>query len=185
MVHQAQSFPPIVAPDARVLILGSMPGIKSLAARQYYAHSQNAFWKIMSDLFNAPVDSYVACKRLIISNHLALWDVLKYCEREGSLDAAIRDDTMIVNDFTAFLQKHKTITHIFFNGAKAAQVLKKYALPKLPPESAARISMAQLPSTSPAHAGMNFAEKRKQWSIICSLAGGESISRLSNNNRRR
>lgn len=125
----------------------------------------------MSDLFNAPVDSYVACKKLITSNHLALWDVLQYCEREGSLDAAIRDDTMIVNDFTAFLQKHKTITHIFFNGAKAAQVFKKYALPKLPSETAARLSMAQLPSTSPAHAAMNFAEKLTKWSAVKIVAG--------------
>lgn len=143
-----------------------MPGIKSLAAQQYYAHPQNAFWKILGDLFGADVSDYAARCDLIRRYHLALWDVLKYCEREGSLDAAIRQDSMIVNDFTTFLKRHKAITHICLNGGTAARVFQKHVLPNLPEKIAERLTITPLPSTSPAHAGMRYAEKLAAWSVV-------------------
>jgi len=164
--HRARSFPPVTAQNPRALILGSMPGIRSLKAGEYYAHPQNAFWKIMSALFDMPADSYAARLRIITQNDLALWDVLKYCERTGSLDSAIKNDTIETNDFAAFLTQHKNIRHVFLNGGKAAQEFKRRVLPDLPPEIAVRLTITQLPSTSPAHAGIRFVEKLKAWASV-------------------
>jgi len=164
--HQARSFPPVVAENPAALILGSMPGVASLAAGQYYAHPQNAFWKILSSLFAMPADDYAQRLRIITQNRLALWDVLKYCEREGSLDSAIDSASIEVNDFAAFLAQHQNIRHIFLNGGKAAQEFKRRALPDVPPDISARLTITQLPSTSPAHAGMSFADKLKIWGQI-------------------
>ena len=166
MRHIARSFPPVTAKNPRGLILGSMPGIKSLEAAQYYAHPQNAFWKILSALFDMPADYYAQRLRIITQNHLALWDVLQYCERQGSLDSAIDDTTIQVNDFSGFLAVHPTITHIFLNGGKAAQEFKRRAWPTLPPEIAARLTVIALPSTSPAHASMKFDAKLSAWRQI-------------------
>jgi len=143
-----------------------MPGVKSLAAQQYYAHPQNAFWKAMGDIFDADVSDYAARCNLIRAHDLALWDVLKYCEREGSLDAAIRQDSMIVNDFAAFFKKHKNIAKVCLNGGTAARVFQKHVLPQLPAPFAARLTVLPLPSTSPAHAGMRYADKLKIWRSI-------------------
>lgn len=162
-------FPPVAAQDPRVLILGSMPGLKSLEAGEYYAHPQNAFWKIMSALFDMPVDSYAARLRIIMQNNLALWDVLKYCERAGSLDSAIKNDTIETNDFAAFLTQHKNIRHVFLNGGKAAQEFKRRVLPDLPFDITARLTITQLPSTSPAHARMGFEEKLRVWQSLSHL----------------
>lgn len=162
-MHQAHSFPPIVAAKPRVLILGSMPGIQSLAAQQYYAHPQNAFWKIMGDIFSADVSDYAARCDLILRHNLALWDVLKYCERDGSLDAAIKQDSMIVNDFAAFFEKHKTIAKVCLNGGAPAKFFKKHVIPQLPESVAAPLTLLPMPSTSSAYAGMRYAEKLKAW----------------------
>lgn len=163
---QCRSFPPVAAAHPRALILGSMPGIKSLAAGEYYAHPQNVFWKILSGLFDMPAGNYAERLHIITQNHLALWDVLKYCERQGSLDSAIDSASIEVNDFITFLTQHKNIHHIFLNGSKAAQEFKRRVLPDLPREIAARLTITQLPSTSPAHAGMRFADKAAAWSMI-------------------
>lgn len=159
-------FSPVTALNPRGLILGSMPGIKSLAAGEYYAHPQNVFWKILSQLFDMPAHDYAARLRIITQNHLALWDVLKYCERAGSLDSAIKNDTIETNDFTAFLTQHKNIRYIFLNGGKAAQEFKRRVMPHLPPDIAARLTLIPLPSTSPAHAGMRYDEKIKAWQSV-------------------
>jgi TDG/mug DNA glycosylase family protein len=164
--HHARSFPPVIAQNPRCLILGSMPGVKSLEAGEYYAHPQNAFWKILSHLFGMPADDYPARLRIITQNGLALWDVLKFCERAGSLDSAIKTDTIETNDFVAFLTQHKNICHIFLNGSKAAQEFKKRVFPNLPSDIAARLTLTPLPSTSPAHAGMRYCEKMKAWEIL-------------------
>ncbi|HRI75628.1 MAG TPA: DNA-deoxyinosine glycosylase [Alphaproteobacteria bacterium] len=161
-----RSFPPVAADNPRALILGSMPGVKSLAAGEYYAHPQNAFGKILSTLFDMPAGDYAQRLRIITENNLALWDVLKYCEREGSLDSAIDGTSIEVNDFAALLTQHKNIRRVFLNGGKAAQEFKRRVLPDLPREITARLKITQLPSTSPAHAGMTFADKAAAWSII-------------------
>lgn len=157
------SFDPIAAPDAEVLILGSMPGRASLAAGQYYAHAQNAFWRILGELLgfdaHAPYPQRVAALR---SARLALWDVLHSCERAGSLDAAIDRETLVANDFAGFLQAHPRIRRICFNGAAAETCFRRHVAPQLTQE----LQLLRLPSTSPAHAGMPYAQKLEAWRAI-------------------
>lgn len=154
------SFPPVARADARVLILGSMPGQASLAACQYYAHPRNLFWPIMGALYGAGPDQPYDVRLQALQDHqVALWDVLQSCVRETSLDADILHE--IPNDFAAFLAAHPRMTHVFFNGAKAAQSFKRHVR-DYPPS----LMLTTLPSTSPAHAARNFAQKREAWSVI-------------------
>lgn len=150
----------------RALILGSMPGVKSLAEQQYYAHPQNSFWRIMSALLDAPVETYPQRVALIKNHNLALWDVLQSCFRPGSLDSEIEPGSIIVNDFAAFFRRHPTITQVFFNGATAEKEFRRRVLPGLPEKLAGRLALTRLPSTSPAHAGMKPAAKRREWNKI-------------------
>ena len=154
-----RSFPPVADKHATVLILGSMPGKESLRQQQYYAHPHNAFWKIMGELIGAhPGLPYAQRLHMLTAAHIALWDVLHSCEREGSLDSDIVQDAP--NDFAAFFAQHPNITHVFFNGAKAEQSFKRFVLgkQKLPP-----LELVRFPSTSPAHAGMGYAKKLEVW----------------------
>jgi hypoxanthine-DNA glycosylase len=153
------SFPPISNTDARVLILGTMPGAQSLLLNQYYGHPRNAFWKIIYTLFETPFDmDYEKRKKLLLENKIAVWDVLEACVREGSLDSAIEQE--VPNAITVFLKAHPDIKSIFFNGQKAAAYFKKYV--KLDKE----YQLTILPSTSPANAGKLFEIKLKEWSAI-------------------
>lgn len=157
-----QSLAPIASIQARVLILGSMPGAESLAKQQYYAHPRNAFWPIMAAMCGFAEDlPYAARLQAIQSSGFALWDVLAYCERQGSLDSAIRNEQP--NDFNAFLRVHSHIQLCTFNGAKALQSFRRLVLPQLtvPPPA-----LLALPSTSPAHAAMSFAQKQQLWQQI-------------------
>lgn len=153
-----RSFAPVAAPDARVLILGSMPGIASLEAGEYYAHPRNAFWPIMGALFGAGPDlPYAERMARLMANSVAVWDVLQACEREGSLDSNIRSE--VPNDFAAFFASHPEIRRIGLNGGKAAASFRKYAALFLP--SGAEVHV--LPSTSPAHAARSFEVKCDLW----------------------
>ncbi len=164
MMSHNSGFAPIARKDARILILGSMPGEKSLQERQYYAHPRNTFWPIICKLFNAPFDlSYVKRKQLLVEHHIALWDVLQSCYRSGSLDADIDQDSISCNDFYTFLQRHKNIRHVFFNGGAAEQLFNKHVLKDL---AESKLVYARLPSTSPAHAAMTMDEKLSIWKII-------------------
>ena len=170
---QVRSFAPIADARARVLILGSMPGAASLAAREYYAHPQNLFWRILGEMTAADHTlSYASRTRALKSRGIALWDVLAACTREGSLDSAIDDATIVPNDFAVFYRGHKRIAHIFFNGAKAEACYRKYVLPRLADEPGPR-SYTRLPSTSPAHASMTRAHKEDFWKHALSLALAE------------
>lgn len=162
--HHARSFPPLETPDARVLILGSMPGLASLAAGQYYAHPRNAFWPLMGKLLGIPPDlDYPARVDVLCRAGVAVWDVLHSCRRQGSLDSAIEDDSLIPNDLGGFLAVHPTIRHVFFNGAKAESCFRRHV--RLP-LAERQISFIRLPSTSPAHAGRSFAEKLAAWQAV-------------------
>jgi TDG/mug DNA glycosylase family protein len=153
-----RSFAPIAAPDARILILGSMPGVASLEAGQYYAHPRNAFWPIMGALFGAGPDlPYAERVGRLKDCKVAVWDVLQSCEREGSLDTAIRAEAP--NDFAAFFAAHPGIRTIGLNGGKAAASFRKHAASHLPPGAAVSL----LPSTSPAHAARTFDQKCALW----------------------
>lgn len=153
-----RSFEPIASPGARVLILGSMPGVASLDAGEYYAHPHNAFWRIMGELVGAGPDKpYEKRTRILEAHGIALWDVLQSCVRPGSLDADIRDE--IPNDFAAFFVAHPCITHIGLNGGKAAASFKRHAARHCPEH----VVITTLPSTSPAHAARSVAEKCALW----------------------
>lgn len=120
----------------------------------------------MSALFDAPVETYSQRVALIKNNGLALWDVLKFCERHGSLDMRIDDATIEVNDFASFFRKYPAITHVFFNGAKSEQEFVKRVLPTLGDKLTARLQLGRLPSTSPAHAGLRLADKLEAWKAV-------------------
>jgi TDG/mug DNA glycosylase family protein len=159
MPHIKKSFAPVSNTDAKVLILGSMPGQYSLSEQEYYAHPQNAFWKIMDKLVGTKSEpSYEDRLDALLVSGIALWDVLDSCKRKGSMDSDIKNE--IANDFAAFFAQHPHITHVFFNGAKAEQSFEKFVLHQqnLPP-----LQRQRLPSTSPAHARINPEEKLKIW----------------------
>ena len=162
----SSGFPPVAKPDAKILILGSMPGQKSLEKNQYYAHPRNSFWPIMFKLLKIDNElTYNDRKTLLLKNNIALWDVLKSCYREGSLDSDIDQSTIEPNDFKGFFSRHKHVTAVFFNGAKAEQLFKKNSLKSLK-QAQQNLSFFKLPSTSPAHAAMTFDQKLLQWESI-------------------
>lgn len=153
------SFAPISTPNSEVLILGTMPGTKSLELNQYYGHNQNNFWKFMFAILNEDFSfDYETRKALLQKNKIALWDVLQYCDRIGSLDSAIKNE--IANDFETFLKNHPNIKTILFNGQKAHAFFKKYIHLKN------EYQLITLPSTSPANAGKTFDSKLTEWKII-------------------
>ena len=123
---RSAGFPPVAHADARILILGSLPGQRSIAAQQYYAHPQNAFWRIMAELTGGHGNYDERCVALT-ANRIALWDVLANSVRPGSLDADIQVATAEVNDFAAFLAEHRRIELICFNGQKAAKIFASRA----------------------------------------------------------
>ena len=156
------SFPPAVAPGARVLLLGSLPGAASLAAGEYYAHPRNAFWPLMQDLFGIHRDwPYARRIEALTASGVALWDVVASARRPGSLDADIVPDSVIANDFSALFTVHREIRHIFFNGAAAEALFRRHVrpLPDWPPAQ-------RLPSSSPAHAALSYAQKLAAWQAV-------------------
>ncbi len=159
-----RGFPPIAGPSARLLILGSLPGRASLAARQYYAHPRNAFWPILGSLLgfapDIPYDERVAA---LVAARIAVWDVCAAATRPGSLDSAIVRASVKANDFAGFFHKCPGIRRVAFNGEKAETLYRRHGLPS------AGLAFVRLPSTSPAHAGMSSAEKRRRWASF--LAG--------------
>jgi len=157
------SFPPISAPNTKVLILGSMPGEKSLQMNQYYAHPQNVLWRIMGDLVGAGRElDYSERVAKLLETRIGLWEVLESCHRPGSLDSAINPMTMQPNDFNAFYADHTKVTHVFFNGGLAADAFRRRVKPLLLPEYN-HIHYERLPSTSPAHASRNYQQKLEVW----------------------
>lgn len=161
---RVRSFDPIAGKNAEILVLGSMPGRKSLAARQYYAHRQNVFWRIICDLLKLDSSSpYKGRVRALKSARIAVWDVLHSCVRQGSLDTMIERDTEIANDFRKFFGAHGKVAHVFFNGARAEASFKRHVSGEI---DAVSIRFARLPSTSPANASMSYARKLEAWRAI-------------------
>jgi double-stranded uracil-DNA glycosylase len=164
-MSQIHSFPPIASGMPRVLILGTMPGKVSLRERQYYAHPQNAFWRIIGGILGFdPASPYEARVAAVQSAGIAVWDVLKSCIRLGSLDSAIDASSVLPNDFAAFFAAHPQIKRICFNGAKAEALYMKHVRPRLPANPDLRY--LRLPSTSPANASLPLPEKLRAWQAI-------------------
>lgn len=160
-----RSFAPLRVRQATILILGSMPGVESLRQAQYYAHPRNAFWPINAAIFGFdPLADYEVRLAALRENGVALWDVLQSCVRPGSLDADIDAQSMVPNDFPGFFAMHPKLERICFNGAKAAHIYRQRVLPNLPPACQA-LQYVTLPSTSPAHAAMTFADKLQAWKV--------------------
>jgi double-stranded uracil-DNA glycosylase len=160
-----QSFPPIASGTSRVLILGTMPGKVSLRERQYYAHPQNVFWRILAEILGFdPASPYATRVATVQSADIAVWDVLQSCVRASSLDSAIDASSVIPNDFEAFLAEHPQIRRICFNGAKAEALYLKHVRPFVAANS--HVQYLRLPSTSPANASLSLAEKLQAWRAI-------------------
>lgn len=165
-MQRVHSFAPICGRSARVLILGSMPGVASLQAQQYYAHPRNAFWPIMQALFGIATDwPYTKRVRGLEAHGVALWDVLESCVRTGSLDAAIARSSMRPNDLAGLLMHEPTISSIFFNGQMAETAFRRHVLPQANPTLKA-LPRRRLPSTSPANASWSFERKLAAWRAI-------------------
>lgn len=162
----SEGFSPLHSQHCRVLILGSMPGQISLKRQQYYAHSRNVFWKIMSDVLHFPTEStYDSAVKILLNNRIALWDVMQCCFRPGSLDSAITEKSVVPNNFERFYSACPQITVVFFNGQKARDTYMKHVIPTLS-DKHQKIDSQLLPSTSPAYAAMTYANKYKQWKVI-------------------
>lgn len=159
----SQGFAPLARADARVLVLGSLPGQRSLQQAQYYGQPQNAFWRILAELTGVPADAdYAARVAGVLDRRIAVWDVIARARRPGSLDADIDRGSIIANDFVAFFAGHPHIERVCCNGATAAALYRRRVLPTLAgaPQS---LPLITLPSTSPAHASLPYAAKRERW----------------------
>lgn len=160
------SFAPLARADARVLILGSMPGAASLAAQRYYAYPHNQFWSFMGALCGAgPELAYDARVARLLDAGIAVWDVLRHCQRPGSLDTNIQRDSEVANDFAGFFAAHRQLRAIFLNGGTAAATFRRHVRAQQG-ASLAALHIEQLPSSSPAHAGRSASDKLRDWSRI-------------------
>jgi len=156
------SFPPVADANARILLLGSMPGEASLKAGQYYAHPHNQFWTILGGIigFSATAPYAERCTRVRQAG-IAIWDVLQSCVRPGSLDASIDPHSIVPNDIGGLLRQCPQIRLIGFNGGMAETVFRRHIKPLLAQPGS--IICIRLPSTSPAHASLRPAAKLQQW----------------------
>lgn len=153
------AFPPVISPNARILILGTMPGEESLARQEYYGNPRNQFWRMMQTLFAIPLDApYPERIAGLQQNQIALWDTLHSCERVGGLDSAIKN--AVPNDFAGLLTENPNLKVLAFNGKKAAEWFEKWAQ-----IDSMRFQKLILPSTSPA-AAMTFEKKAAAWAVL-------------------
>ncbi|MBT9506156.1 DNA-deoxyinosine glycosylase [Rhodoferax sp.] len=167
-------LPPIVSPDTRLLILGSFPGAASLARHQYYAHPQNHFWKILQAIWpDSPraisVESYEKRSEWLLGKGLGVWDVYASCEREGSLDAAIRNAQ--VNDFARLQRMCPQLSVIAHNGGESFRHARHVLASLSAAGAQAPLPVYKLPSTSPANASWSFERKLAAWREAMAAAG--------------
>lgn len=156
-------FKPIIDDKCKILILGTMPSIESIKRDEYYGNKKNQFWKIVFSLYGMEVrENYEERKDFLLSNHIAVWDVLENCERDGSSDASIRNPK--INDFELLFKQYPNIKRVYFNGKKAEKLYLKLAGKEISNDV---IYQTALPSTSPANA-IKFTEKLKEWRHILS-----------------
>lgn len=154
-----KSFAPVVPPNSKLLLLGSLPGDRSLQENQYYAHPQNRFWKILALLLGATIpNDYFHRIALLHKYHIALWDVCEAAIRKGSMDTDILQEHP--NKIDQLLQENPGIKTICFNGQKAQKLYDKYF------ERKKGIHYVTLPSTSPANATFNQERLLAAWGII-------------------
>ncbi|MBN8666373.1 MAG: DNA-deoxyinosine glycosylase [Chitinophagales bacterium] len=153
------SFPPISNENTRILILGSLPGDKSLELGEYYGHPRNRFWKILSTITNKEMPvTYAEKKEFLLKSGIGVWDVAHKATRNGSMDSAMKDEEP--NDLEAFIANHKNLTAIGFNGKKAELLFNKFF------KRQSGLRYISLPSSSPANAGINFEDICAAWKLM-------------------
>ena len=153
-------FAPVLDPHTRLLMLGSLPGDRSLAVEEYYGNRQNKFWTLMSEVIDVdlvPLD-YPGRLQALLAHGVGLWDVVAEAHRDGSLDSQIR--ARKDNDLRGLLARHPTITAIAFNGGTAGRLGLKVL-----GEMAAAYTIVTLPSSSPAHT-LAYPDKARQWHAL-------------------
>jgi double-stranded uracil-DNA glycosylase len=172
---RVESFPPLVGPRCRVLVLGSMPGTASLTARGYYAHPRNAFWPIMAALTGVDAKApYAQRTAQLVAAGVAVWDVCAVCVRPGSLDADIEPGSVVANDIPGLLRDHPAIQLVALNGGAAARMFRRLVEPALP----RAVAVVALPSSSPAHAARSLADKEALWRAALAPVLGRRRGRL-------
>ena len=155
---------PIVGEHPKILILGSMPSVASLEKQQYYGHPRNAFWPLLAHCLSFELErDYAKNVELIKQRSIAVWDVIGQCERPGSLDSAIIKGSEVLNPIKSLLEKNREIQAIGLNGGTAAALFTKHCLPGSFGSGEVKIKILNLPSTSPANAGMTFEQKCAKW----------------------
>lgn len=157
--HTKTSFDPIANDGTKILILGTMPGDKSIELGEYYGHPRNRFWKIISIITNTDLPiTYSDKKELLLKSKIGVWDVAHKANRKGSLDNAIKDEDP--NDLDSFISKHKNLKVIGFNGTKSQVLFDKYF------QRVNEVKYVSLPSSSPANTGIDFENIVKIWEQI-------------------
>ena len=148
-------LPPVLDHRTKIVILGSFPGVASLAAAQYYAHPRNQFWPLLSAVLGRPLvaQSYAQRLQSLLDCSVGLWDVIDRCRRRGSLDSAIRDSQ--ANDFAKLRETCPALQRVCFNGKTSGKFALEF--------SAAGFQTLVLPSSSPANAQSSFAQKLEIW----------------------
>jgi len=160
-----EGFEAVIDKNCKVLILGTMPGAESLTKEEYYANARNQFWKIVFSLLEKDLDdNYENKKAVLLNNKIAIWDVLKSCDRENSSDSNIKNP--VSNDFIWLYSKYPNLKSVYFNGKKAEALYKKLVINKVNRED--DIRLYTLPSSSPANA-VKFEAKVNEWKQIISL----------------
>jgi hypoxanthine-DNA glycosylase len=150
-----------------LLVLGTVPSLRSLELRQSYGHRHNLFWPFMGELFGAGPDlDYAERIARLQRIGIGIWDVLERCERPGSLDSSIVPGSEVANDIPGLLRRAPTIRAIALNGGKAQQSFRRHIGPRLGDDLRARVTLLDLPSTSPANASIPRAVKLARWSVL-------------------
>ena len=165
--HRIASFPPQVGAGCRVLVLGTVPSVRSLQLRQAYGHRHNLFWPFMGELFGAGAElPYAERIARLHRVGIGIWDVLAQCNRRGSLDRSIERSSEVANDIPALLAARRTIRAIALNGGHAQAAFRRHIVPRLSVAQRARITLLELPSTSPANASIARAVKLERWRVL-------------------
>lgn len=161
-----RGLPPIIDDRARILILGSLPGEQSLKLNRYYGNERNDFWRVLSAVYAVTVPSeYEQRVEFLKVKRVALWDVLKSAEREGSLDSAIRSP--VPNNVASVLQAYPSLEKIGLNGTKAGALYRRHVVPQLKSRAEPLVTEV-LPSTSPMKGRnvLSFDEKAARWKVF-------------------
>ena len=156
--HVVHSFEPVYNSDSKILILGTLPSVKSRENHFYYGHKQNRFWKLLARICEEDVPETIEEKKvMLLRNHIAIWDVIYSCDIQGSSDSSIKN--VVPTDLKQVLAD-SSITQIYANGNKAGSLYKKYQ------QANTNMSITVLPSTSPANAAWSLDRLYNTWSVI-------------------